>query len=325
MSATNEQLIPSRRNVFVSAVCLFLALGCATAAHAGPVYYEFDLTNTTGQPVTDLETTFIGTGGTITNRSIISGAQGTFAPSQGNQVFIDFTNPLASGGTVAFSFNADFGGVRLNDGTWTVAHVPVGAPIGPTGPKNELTFNPAPAAVSGATITNVDGSFFPIENGIAITGYQVTITTGGAGPFFNDVPWSAGGFINVNFAGPGIVTVFGHTHVTTSAGMAIGFDSQGLLDGKSVVDTGLIFPDAVNNIVWQASSKVMPITGGIQNLAMQNTITFLATGPGETATITSEYNVSAQVPVPGTLFLCVIALGFASLASYVRGRRKSTP
>jgi PEP-CTERM motif len=125
---------------FLSATFALLAgLAFVSPCQAGFIT-TVSIDNNTGISVNDIETTWTGTGGTITN-VVVSAPPGTSMVVGGNTIDITFTNPLVNGGNVAFDFQTSFGGIGFGGGTWsitTVSGTKFTTPIDPA--RDNLTF-----------------------------------------------------------------------------------------------------------------------------------------------------------------------------------------
>jgi hypothetical protein len=108
-----------KRSLFLSlAFGLLATFVFGTPSQAGFIT-TVSLTNNTGIPVNDLETTWTGTGGSISN-VILTAPLGTSTVVGGNTIDLTFTNALAVGGAVSFSFDTTTSSIGFGSGTWSL-------------------------------------------------------------------------------------------------------------------------------------------------------------------------------------------------------------
>jgi len=107
-----------RSSLFLSlAAGLLASLAFNTPSQAGFIT-TVSLTNNTGIAVNDLETTWSGTGGSISNVIVIA-PPGTSTVVGGNTIDITFNANLAFGGATSFSFQTTSAPLTFAGGTWS--------------------------------------------------------------------------------------------------------------------------------------------------------------------------------------------------------------
>jgi len=132
----------SKRAFFLFAALGLLASLVITVPSQAGFITSVSVDNNTGIAVNDLETTWTGTGGSITN-VVLSAPAGTTMVVGGNTIDITFTNPLPNTGNVMFDFQTSTSSIGFGGGTWSVilGGTVFTTPIVPT--RDKLTFHTA--------------------------------------------------------------------------------------------------------------------------------------------------------------------------------------
>ncbi len=106
----------NKRSLFLCAALGLLASLAFTAPSQANFITSVSLDNNTGVAVNDLTTVWNGTGGSI--NTVVSPLGPAMVPV-GNTIVINFTNPVANGGNVTFTFQTTTTPIAFSSGTWS--------------------------------------------------------------------------------------------------------------------------------------------------------------------------------------------------------------
>jgi len=124
--------MPKRSFAMALAMALFASLAFSAPSQAGTFVTTVQAQNG-GAAADDLEVTFTGTGGSVSDiKVLLMGAPvgATSVISSGSGVEIDFSTPLPTASGVVFTFETSFKDIAINTAVWTFkSGAPVNAPF----------------------------------------------------------------------------------------------------------------------------------------------------------------------------------------------------